>query len=758
MKENIYPEFSRNALTVLARRYLKKGPDNKPMETPEDLLRRVAHNVAQAELNYSDDPGSAATAEADFYYLMRSLRFLPNSPTLMNAGRELQQLSACFVLPVADSLDSIFQGIKETATIHKSGGGTGFDFSQIRPQGDSVGSTGGIASGPVSFMTAYDRATEVVKQGGTRRGANMAIMSVSHPDIIKFIRMKQDPETMQNFNISVGVPDAFMEAVIRRGKWTLVNPRNRQPVNEIAAETIFQTIVECAWETGDPGLVFFDRINENHPNGHLGEITATNPCGEQPLLDYESCNLGSINLARMLNETGDDIDWELLNETVAAAVHFLDNVIDMSQYPIREIAERARNTRRIGLGVMGFADLLISLNIRYDSEPARTLADRIMQQIRNEAHSAGRKLAETRGPYPEWAQAQEWNRINRPHLATGKPVRHTQPTTIAPTGTISIIAGCSSGIEPLFALAYTRNVMDNDRLPELNEQFRQALYAAGYDEKHPEVRTALATGSAANTQLPRNIREIFRVSHDIDVDAHIRMQAAWQKHCDNAVSKTINLPGNADREAVAAAYLQAYRSGCKGITIYRDGSKANQVLATNAGTEVKPPAEQPGPAPRPRPRLNYGETRRLQTGHGSVYVTINTDPAGRPFEVFTNAGKAGGCDSAYLEAIARLISIQLRAGIKPDWIIQELQGITCCPAWDEGQLIQSTPDAIAKAIQLFINPAESRFPAAWQPNLNLEPPHTDNHRARCPDCNAPVIHAEGCSSCTNAECGWNRCS
>ena len=771
-----YPEFTPNALAVLRRRYLKRTGENQ-WETPDEMLRRVARNIAQAEAAYPQpnrDPAEQiAEAEARFYHRMRSLHFLPNSPTLMNAGRRLQQLSACFVLPVEDCLDSIFQGVKDTALIHKSGGGTGFDFSRLRPAGDLVGSSGGIASGPVSFMTAYDCATEVVKQGGTRRGANMAILSASHPDIMDFITMKSDPKVMQNFNVSVSATDEFMARVMSQEPWQLVNPKDKTPTATVNAAEMFRKITRHAWLTGDPGMVFLDRINAEHPNGHLGPITTTNPCGEQPLLAYESCTLASINLSRMLNGKADDIDWQLLDETARDVVRFLDNVIDMNDYPMRELRERAQATRRIGVGVMGFAELLVKLGIRYDSPAGLQLAETLMQRIAKSVNAASRRLAQERGPYPEWENAREWLRQQGNPLANDPPIRNTQPTTIAPTGTISIIAGTSSGIEPLFALAYTRNVMDNDRLTEVDPNFRQALQKLGYDESHPSVQQALKGGSIAATDLPETVKNLFRVSHDISPTWHVRMQAAWQKHCHNAVSKTVNLPAEATPEDVAEAYLNAYRLGCKGITVYRDGSKENQVLETGETYGKSPTRNGSSPAQpeyRQRPETLSGVTHRIRTGHGPAYVTINNDEAGKPFEVFVAGSKSGGCDAAQSQAITRLVTLALRYNVPVEQIANQLGGIVCCPAWENGKLIGSPADAIAVALQRAPDgnkadgkdeavhteaPAENGESPQGYELIRLAERRQAGSMCRQPGCNGTVVQAEGCKTCLN--CGDSNC-
>ena len=1192
-------ELTPNAEVVLQRRYLSKDREGNVLEDADGMFRRVARNLARAEVNYGADEAERQAAEERFYQSMRRLELLPNSPTLMNAGRELQQLSACFVLPVEDSLDGIFNKVKETALIHKSGGGTGFAFSRLRPEGDVVGSTGGVASGPVSFIRAFDTATDVVKQGGTRRGANMGILDVTHPDIIKFIKSKEDGQTLVNFNISVGVNADFMEKVKRGESYDLVNPRTGQVTGRENAREVFDLLANMAWKTGDPGLVFLDVINRDNPNPQLGRIESTNPCfagevrlatdrglltfgelcaeetniavltdnrtaalreavsaggtavavrletgvtlrqavpvfrtrrdwpvfrletehgyeviatedhkfftpeglkelheleagdeiliqsgkgvwnqddalppffpedklkariergeaklprtwsrelgellgwvigdgwvsretpqgrhvpnstvglmfgneekkvlapkfqalikewlgmdgaaikrngtltlyyksalyyfleslgiqdceglnkevpasiwkapreavlgflsalftadgtvnvsankgscsirlansskellkqvqllllnegivgklyhrrkggqkempdsrrqprlydfsdqyelvldgqsrdsflteigflipskqdkaaawlaakqrksnrdsftdrvrgitfhgntdvfcttepethsivangfvtaqcGEQPLLPHESCNLASINLARMTRFASGDvsIDWERLAETVQVAVHLLDNVIDMNEYPIPEIAEMSRKTRRIGLGVMGFSDLLVQLAVPYDSEEALEIAEQVMGFIQQETHGASMELALRRGAFPAW----EGSIYNDPNRGQTRLMRNSAPTTIAPTGTISIIAGASSGIEPLFALGYVRNVMDNTRLVEGNPYFEAVAKREGfYSEELIEdiARAGTLEGlPAGKYNVPQWVKDVFRTSHDISPEWHVRMQGAAQAHTDNAVSKTINFPHTATVEDVARAYMLAYELGCKGITVYRDGSKDGQVLSTGEtgeAAEDERREEQAAPpalraVPRARPQSIHGITERVRTGHGNMYVTINFDENNRPFEVFGNLGKAGGCDSAQLEAISRLVSLALRSGIDPGAVLEQLRGITCCPAWDDGTLVRSGPDAVALALERQTYGADGRAaPSGQAVQMAFAPEvvhHGNGHShengarngngnvqltgRRCPDCNTPVIYQEGCLMCVS--CGWNKC-
>ena len=775
-------ELTENAQVVLNRRYLSKDRDGNILEDPDGMFRRVARNLSQADLNYSFATERERQATEDkFYDVMRSLEFMPNSPTLMNAGRELQQLSACFVLPVDDSLESIFTRVRQTALIHKSGGGTGFSFSRLRPEGDVVGSTGGVASGPVSFINAFDAATDVVKQGGTRRGANMGILNVDHPDILRFIHSKEDGEHLINFNISVAVTEEFMQQVERGEDYDLINPRTNRVTGSLNAREVFERLTQMAWKTGDPGIVFLDRINRDNPNPQLGYIESTNPCGEQPLLPFESCNLGSLNVARMVHYTGDDVamDWGRLAQAVRTGVHLLDNVIDMNNYPIPEIEEMSKKTRRIGMGIMGFSDLLLQLGIRYDSEEALDLGAEVMRRIQEETYKASMELAEKRGTFPAW----EGSIYNRP--GDVRRMRNSAPVTIAPTGTISIISGASSGIEPLFALSYVRNVMDNTRLVEGNPYFEAVARREGFYST--ELMEQLAqSGSLHDLDVPQWVKEVFRTSHDITPEWHVRMQAAFQRYTDNSVSKTINFPNEATVEEVAQAYKLAYETGCKGITVYRDGSKAGQVLSTgDTGRAAADSSGEDGDAlamaiprrrvPRERPRQIHGVTERVRTGHGNMYITINFDEQneGSPFEVFSTLGKAGGCDSAQLEAISRLVSLALRSGVSAREVVGQLRGITCCPAWDQGTLVRSGPDAVALALERHIAGNTDAPEAAEAESVQLQftaepltPNGTGNGTGngnrdgvyparKCPDCNTPVIFQEGCLMCIS--CGWNKC-
>ncbi len=761
-----------NARKVLEKRYFKKDGDGRPIENPEEMLRRVADNIAEAERLYDPKADVGKTA-ARFYEIMASLEFLPNSPTLMNAGRELQQLSACFVLPVEDSMESIFETIKYTALIHKSGGGTGFSFSRLRPNGDVVGSTSGISSGPISFMNVFDSATEAIKQGGTRRGANMGILRIDHPDIERFVTCKVDNSSLNNFNISVAITEEFMEAVEAEKEFVVRNPRTGIEAGSLDAKALFDRIVEMAWRNGDPGIIFIDRINEDNPTPHVGEIESTNPCGEQPLLPYESCNLGSINLSRMVRKDGAgiyEIDWERLGSVTKDAVHFLDNVIDMNRYPIPEIKEMTKGNRKIGLGVMGFADMLIRLSIPYDSEDAIETAEKVMAFIHEKGTEASIVLAGKRGAFPNF----------RGSIYDGaKERRNATVTTIAPTGTISIIAGCSSGIEPVFALAFTRNVLDGAELVEINPLFEEIARERGFYS--PELILNVAkTGTLHGIDgIPEGVRRVFVTAHDITPEWHIRMQAAFQKYTDNAVSKTVNFPNEAAIEDVAKAYRLAYRLGCKGVTVYRDGSRDVQVL--NKGREEKPVVNEPPEPygtgrpiflePRPRGETTFGATKKMKTGCGNLYVTINEDEAGTPFEVFTQIGKAGGCAASQCEAIGRLVSLSLRCGITTKEIILQLKSITCHkPAGFGEAKIASCSDAVAKALEWYVL-SKAHTKEGFMEMLQFDMPLSEGgnggvakrglspighlQMGACPDCGGPVEHVEGCVICHG--CGYSEC-
>ena len=759
------PEMTGNSRAVLERRYLAKDREGNVLEDPDQMFHRVAHNLAQADRLYGADDARLEMVEEEYYQVMSRLDYLPNSPTLMNAGRELQMLSACFVLPVLDSMEAIFETVKQATLVQKSGGGTGFAFSQLRPEGDIVGSTGGVASGPVSFMRAFDGATEAVKQGSTRRGANMGILHVTHPDILKFIASKEDGVSISNFNISVAVNEEFMQKLQNREPYDLINPRTGKVTGQLNSGDVFDLLVKLAWKTGDPGIVFLDRINAQNPTPNLGNIESTNPCGEQPLLPYESCNLGSLNLSHIVRyaDDGAEVNWERLAGVISTAVHMLDNVIDMNNYPIPAIEDMSKKTRRIGLGVMGFADLLVQLGIPYDSEEALEAGREVMRFIKQHTDRVSAELAEVRGVFPAW----EGSIYDYPG---GPRMRNSAPTTIAPTGTISIIAGCSSGIEPYFALSYERNVMDNTRLVEGNPFFEAVAQREGfYSQDLMEQLAQKGSLKEINADIPDWARRLFVTSHDISPEWHVKMQAAFQESTDNAVSKTINFPHDATEHDIANGYMLAYELGCKGITIYRDGSKENQVLSTGdtgkhtETADVDTEMSTSILVPRPRPREMAGVTERIKTGHGTMYITINFDEDGQPFEIFSTLGKAGGCDSAQLEAISRMVSLALRSGVSIPEVVSQLKGITCCPAWDNGVLVRSAPDAVALALERHIDHELAQGPPdASQLKLFASSEKRESWdltgpqpRTRCPDCSAPLAYQEGCLLC--ASCGWNKC-
>ena len=576
---NVNAVLTENAQLVLRKRILARDPAGLVVETPAEMFRRVARSIASADLEYGTTE-DAAKSETKFYDAMTRLEFLPNSPTLMNAGRDLAQLSACFVLPIEDSMESIFGTLADTALIQKSGGGTGFSFSRLRPKEDTIASTQGESSGPVSFIRLYNFATEVTRLGGKRAGANMAILRVDHPDIEEFIAAKTNPVELNTFNISVAVTDEFMARVEAGESYGLINPRTGSIVGQLDARTVFNSIVESAWRNGEPGVIFIDRINRDNPTPELGQIESTNPCGEQPLLPYESCVLGSINLGRFYLDGG--VDFKRLKEVVAIGVHFLDNIIDKSEFPIPQIKLRTAGNRKIGLGVMGWADLLLLLGIPYDSEEAILLADDVMGFISQEATQASVDLARNRGPFPRWEMESIYQETNQ------TPRRNATVTTVAPTGTISLIANCSSGIEPIYSIAYQRLSFGSDRLLFVHPLFEQYAIKHGFYSESliGEVSTS---GSLHDIPgVPPEARKLFVTAHDIAPEWHVRMQAAFQKHIDAAVSKTINFPHSATVIDVEQTYLMAYQMGCKGITIYRDGSRERQVLTTQAEASREP--------------------------------------------------------------------------------------------------------------------------------------------------------------------------
>lgn len=755
--------FTANAKTVLERRYLAKDQDGKVTETIDELFHRVASAIAEADAAYGSTGDEIKELEGQFYDMMISREFMPNSPTLMNAGRPLGQLSACFVLPVEDSMADIFDTVKYAALVHQSGGGTGFSFSRLRPEGSIVRSTGGVASGPVSFMKVFNAATEAVKQGGTRRGANMGMLRVDHPDILKFIDCKENNDEINNFNISVAITDKFMEAVKNGTEYELINPHTGDVSGTLDARTVFDKIVDAAWRNGEPGVVFIDEMNRYNPTPALGEIESTNPCGEQPLLPYEACNLGSINLGLCVAE--DDgiptIDYDRLSRIVRTAVHFLDNVIDVNRYPLPKIDENTRKTRKIGLGVMGFADMLLKLGVPYNSVEAEKAAEEVMSLIQSEGRTASAELAAERGVFPAWKESV--------FGIENLPVRNATITTIAPTGTISIIADASGGCEPMFAYAFTKNVMDGDKLLVCNDFLVEKLKEAGVYSEALMHRIAEEGTLAHILEIPAEIRRVFVCAHDISPEWHIRIQAAFQKYTDNAVSKTINFPNSATREEVKEAYMLAYKLGCKGTTVYRDGSRDSQVLTTGTAKEEKPleipPSLFGNIMPRPRPGMTWGATEKMKIGCGSLFITVNRDENGI-CEVFTSTGKGGGCPSQS-EATARLVSIALRSGISQKEILAQLKGIRCpSTVRQQGMKCTSCPDAIARTIEkmskilgtetMGINPdlIEEEKPAPQPASKGNKPILGADDRLHCPECGKVLRHEGGCTVC---DCGFSHC-
>jgi len=763
------PRLTENSVQLLQRRYLRKNGSGLPVESPKEMFVRVAETVAAADRDLELSPSVEAVA-ADFYGVMADLDFLPNSPTIMNAGTDIGQLSACFVLPVEDDMRSIFEAVRSTALIHQSGGGTGFSFSRLRPSGDMVRSTGGIASGPISFMKVFDAATDVIKQGGKRRGANMGVLRVDHPDILEFIDCKSQEGVLSNFNISVAVTDAFMDAVEAGGDYSLVNPRTGEVVGQLNAREVLTRIVEAAWRNGEPGIIFLDRMNRFNPTPHLGDYESTNPCGEQVLLPNESCNLGSINLSNMVH--GGRLDWDKLRETIFLAVHFLDNVISINRFPLPEIADATLKTRKIGLGVMGFADMLFQLGLRYDSPAGEAAATSVMEAVSYWSKEASAELAERRGAFPAFRGSRyeegylpvstgnfgrmpdappfDWQGLAQRVAHHG--IRNATTVTIAPTGSISFVAGCSSGIEPVFALAFTRHVLDDQEFVEVNPTFERVLRERGIYSDDLAQKVA-ASGSLSDVEVSEDLANVFVTAHDISPEWHVRLQAAVQRFTDNAVSKTINFPNAATMEDVATAYRLAYSSGCKGITVYRDGSRQSQVLTrgTSSASETSAPAAETDQlrAPRPRPVTTHGITERVPLGCGrKAYITINEDEFGL-CEVFVQMGKSGGCTASQSEAIGRLISLALRSGIEVTEVIKELKGIRCpSPAWHNGSVTLSCADAIGKAIErhLDVNGGQELKKVTYTMDFSPE----------CPECGSIVQFKEGCVVCPS--CGFSQCS
>lgn len=743
--------FSENAFKVIEKRYLHRDEKGNIVESPKEMLIRVACNIALVDYYiYKKDITKVKSLVTDFYEMMRNKEFMPNSPTLMNAGTPVQQLAACFVLPVEDNMEGIFDSLKWTALVHKSGGGTGFSFSRLRPKDDIVKSTGGEASGPISFMRIFNAATEEVKQGGKRRGANMGILRVDHPDILEFITCKDQEGKINNFNISVAITDEFMEALKNNTEYKLYNPKNNEEIGTLNAKEVFDKIVYQAWKNGEPGVVFIDKINAKNPIPHVGNIESTNPCGEQPLLPFESCNLGSINLEKFI--ACQEIDYEALGKTVDKCVHFLDNVIDANSYPIEQIAKMTKANRKIGLGVMGWANALIRLRIPYNSEEAIEKAKEVMNFIDQRAKEASNKLAIERGSFPNYKGSV--------YEKNGKLLRNATVTTIAPTGSISMIANTSSGIEPLFGVVFKSFRADSEFI-EVNPLFETIAKEKGFWSADLPKKILEAGSLEGIKEIPEDIVKVFTISGDIEAIWHIKMQAAFQKYCDNAVSKTINFNNEAKVEDISKAYLLAYDLNCKGLTVYRDGSRTVQVLtkgAENAPKEVVAKSVKP----RKRPKIMAGISAGYHSACSNFYVTVNGN--GEPFEVFCNAIGQGGCQSQ-TNAIATLVTLLLRCGVDVEEIIKKLSRIKCSACIrKDGIDVSSCPAAIGEALKLYVNNKEK--------NGMLEPeqlviPYEEGELERktslgdgvttCPECGSKLAYKEGCRGCTNPKCSYHRC-
>lgn len=819
MKQELAPaNLTDIARTVLKKRYLLKNEHGDVIETPETMFWRVAETIAAVDARYGASAEQVEERAERFYHLMTQGYFEPNSPTLMNAGRPLGQLSACFVLPIDDNLTSIYETLKHQALIHQSGGGTGFSFSRLRPRNDVVRSTMGVASGPVSFMDVYNHSTEAIKQGGTRRGANMGILRCDHPDILEFITCKLDTTKITNFNISVAITDAFMRAVERDEAYDLINPRTglvqiasrdglKHPLTgevlvpagqpmRLRARMVFDLIVQCAHATGEPGLFFIDRANEYNPVPHLGEYEATNPCGEQPLLAYDVCNLGSINLGKFVTDAG-TIDWESLRDVVHESTRFLDNVIDVNHYPLEQITQLSQRIRRIGLGVMGWADMLVRLGIPYNSSQAIDLARQVMRFIDEESKVASEQLARERGPFPEWEYSiwgPDATCARRPDGSRIRPqrlLRNCNVTTVAPTGTISIIAGCSSGIEPLFAIAFWRYQADT-RMLDINQDFvAQAKREGWYSD---ELMERIAdTGHIHHPEVPASVQRVWVTAHDIAPEWHVRMQAAFQEYTDSAISKTINFPHEATPDQVREAYELAFRLGCKGITVYRDGSRANQVLSTGStgkSAEPAPASDQPVELkPRPVPAEGLpSHSFPVVTPLGKLRLFV-TELNGKPFEVFAIIGRAGSDVTAFTEAIGRLISLALRCGVPVKLIAEQLRGIGGSRSAGFGpDRVRSVPDAIGKVLldhyvkngnghgngngngyddeygngeadtgQTYTNGVGETMATIPVSHFHSDSGHGTIEAAEiCPVCqNATMLNEEGCRKCHS--CGHSEC-
>jgi ribonucleoside-diphosphate reductase alpha chain len=815
--------LSSNARTVLQKRYLVKDKTGKPIESPEDLFWRVSTVVAEADARYGASEGGVQAVAEEFYHLMTQRRFVPNSPTLMNAGRPLGQLSACFVLPVEDSLSNgrngIYDTLKSMAIIHQSGGGTGFGFSKLRAKGSMVRSTTGVASGPISFMKLYDASTDAVKQGGTRRGANMGILRVDHPDVLEFISCKEDLTQITNFNISVAVTQKFMDAVKNKTSYDLIDPSSGSVVGQLDANMVWDKMILGAWRTGEPGCFFIDEANRYNPVPSLGNYEATNPCGEQPLLPYDVCNLGSINVGLYVQDGA--MNWDAFRRDIYLSTHFLDNIIDVNKYPLAEIDALSKRIRRIGLGVMGFADALIRLGVAYDSPEGVEFGRKVMEFLDVESKKESERLANERGPFPEWAKS-IWGPDetaardeNGQRIRPMQLLRNCNVTTVAPTGTISIIAGCSSGLEPLFAVAFMRN-QAGVMMPDVNEDFVAIAKKEGWYSDALMERIA-KEGHINLPEVPQKWQRVFVTANAIAPEWHVRMQAAFQQHCDSAISKTTNFSHAATVEDVRAIYELAYDLKCKGVTVYRDGSRDGQVLSTGATEKAKAERDKPAGesrrelgelmgtlaerdaeierlrkalfdaeaetlqrrAKRSRPDKLRGTTHRLETPLGTMFVNITEDDKNQPFEVFITLGKAGGSAMADAEAMGRLISLALRSGIPIMEVHRQLRGISSDRAVGLGpNKVLSVPDAIGIALEQWWRDKQgvqqdllaSQSPSAASPvseavvvrssgqgeQMSYEAYNGgETFMGTCPDCGSQLEYAEGCVKCH--VCGFSEC-
>ncbi len=753
-------EISDNAKVVLEHRYLLKDDSGNVKEDPDGLFRRVASALAKPDKAYGASTEEIKETAEEFYQMLSSLEFLANSPTLMNAGTKAGTLSACFVLPLEDSMEGIMKTAHDAAMVQKYGGGTGFALSELRPKGATIKTTHGKACGPIAALKLLSSVSTLVTQGGKRDGANMAVMNVHHPDIEEFIDCKTQEGEIHNFNISVGATDEFMKAVKEKKDYNLIDPKSKEVVGTKDAYNLFRKIVKGAWKNGEPGMIFLDEVNRRSPVNHLGEMTATNPCGEQPLLPNESCNLGSIDLAKFVNEDETDINWNRLRKSTRTAVHFLDNTIDANKYAIPEIKKANKLSRKIGLGVMGFADMLIKMKMSYDSEEAVDMGRKVMKFIQSEADFKSEELAEKRGPFEGWEGS-------RPQINGDKPIRNACRLTVAPTGTISMIAGCSSGIEPVFSLAYRKqNILEGKTLYYVDKNLEKVAKEKGFYSE--ELLEHLSNGGSLQDRedVPSDVKKVFRTAPDISPEYHVRMQAAFQESVDAGISKTINFPNEASEEDVTTTYMMAWELKCKGITVYRAGSREKEVLASGTSENEKEGSIDSNigfVSATERPSELFGVTRRVYTGRGNLYVTVNMSEDGKPFEIFAALGKAGGNDSAMAEAVSRMVSLTLRSGIDPKASIEQLKGITDVPAWNEGELIRSVPDAIANVLEKIYEPKKEPSPLSIT-ELNDNTLISENKDSditnvlkgeTCPECPSILAFEEGCQKCYS--CGYSKC-